>query len=130
MLHENDPAKHGCEFGVFFDGRTPPELYEAYLIRLREQFQKVSPEAGILSGVRELLNTLKKEGVVMGLLTGNLEAGAWIKLERFGLDQYFSFGAFGAGAAPRRAAVIPATAAEDAQHESAQKRVMQMYVNH
>jgi hypothetical protein len=26
MLHENDPAKHGCEFGVFFDGRTPPEL--------------------------------------------------------------------------------------------------------
>ena len=26
MLHENDPAKHGCEFGVFFDGRTPSEL--------------------------------------------------------------------------------------------------------
>ena len=60
------------------------QLYEAYLIRLREQFQTVSPEAGILSGVRELLNTLKQEGVVMGLLTGNLEAGAWIKLERFG----------------------------------------------
>jgi hypothetical protein len=26
MMHENDPAKHGCEFGVFFDGRTPAEL--------------------------------------------------------------------------------------------------------
>ncbi|HAO96239.1 MAG TPA: hydrolase [Verrucomicrobiales bacterium] len=71
------------------------QLYEAYLIRLREQFQNVSPEAGILPGVHELLNTLKKEGVVMGLLTGNLEAGAWIKLESFGLDHYFSFGAFG-----------------------------------
>ena len=29
MLHENDPAKHGCEFGVFFDGRTPSELMQA-----------------------------------------------------------------------------------------------------
>ena len=29
MLHENDPAKHGCEFNVFFDGRTPSELMQA-----------------------------------------------------------------------------------------------------
>ena len=29
MLHENDPAKHGCEFSVFFDGRTPSELLES-----------------------------------------------------------------------------------------------------
>lgn len=71
------------------------QLYEAYLIRLREEFQKVNRGAGILPGVCELLDTLKAEGVVMGLLTGNLEAGAWIKLKRFGLDQYFSFGAFG-----------------------------------
>ena len=28
MLHENDGNKHGCEFGVFFDGRTPDELLQ------------------------------------------------------------------------------------------------------
>ena len=28
MLHENDPAKYGCEFSVFFDGRTPSDLMQ------------------------------------------------------------------------------------------------------
>lgn len=28
MLHENDQDKHGCEFGVYFDGRTPDELLQ------------------------------------------------------------------------------------------------------
>ena len=28
MLHENNPAKHGCEFSVFFDGRTPSDLMQ------------------------------------------------------------------------------------------------------
>ena len=71
------------------------QLYEAYLVRLREKFQEENPEAIILPGVLELLDILRKKGVTMGLLTGNIEAGAWIKLESFGLDQYFSFGAFG-----------------------------------
>jgi len=31
----------------------------------------------------------------MGLLTGNLEKGARIKLEPFGLNTFFPFGAFG-----------------------------------
>ena len=31
----------------------------------------------------------------MGLATGNIEAGAWIKLRRAGLDSYFRFGGFG-----------------------------------
>jgi hypothetical protein len=28
MLHENDPACGGCEFGIFFDGRTPTDLLQ------------------------------------------------------------------------------------------------------
>ena len=28
MMHENDPCKGGCEFGVYFDGRTPTELLQ------------------------------------------------------------------------------------------------------
>ena len=70
-------------------------LYAAYLRRLRERLEEVNPEAGILPGVCDLLDTLKEAGATLGLLTGNVEAGAWIKLERFGLADYFSFGAFG-----------------------------------
>ena len=28
MMHENDPCKGGCEFRVYFDGRTPSELLQ------------------------------------------------------------------------------------------------------
>jgi phosphoglycolate phosphatase-like HAD superfamily hydrolase len=47
-------------------------------------------------GVWSLLRSLKAmEGVHLGLLTGNLEPGARIKLEPFGLNPFFPFGAFG-----------------------------------
>jgi len=47
-------------------------------------------------GVVELLDTLKAmDGYWLGLLTGNIERGARIKLGAFGLNEYFSVGAFG-----------------------------------
>ncbi len=81
--------------GAEVNPRSIARLYEAYLGRLRERLEEVDREAGILPGVCELLDTLKEAGATLGLLTGNLEAGAWIKLERFRLAHYFSFGAFG-----------------------------------
>jgi phosphoglycolate phosphatase-like HAD superfamily hydrolase len=46
--------------------------------------------------IKEILSRLKEmEGVYLGLLTGNLEKGARIKLEPFGINLYFPFGAFG-----------------------------------
>lgn len=42
-------------------------------------------------------------GVVCGLGTGNIEAGARIKLERVGLSERFSFGGFGCDAEDRAA---------------------------
>ena len=27
-VHENDPERGGCEFGIFFDGRTPKDLVD------------------------------------------------------------------------------------------------------
>jgi phosphoglycolate phosphatase-like HAD superfamily hydrolase len=39
--------------------------------------------------------------VTLGLLTGNLERGARMKLEPPGLNPYFSFGAFGSDSADR-----------------------------
>ena len=47
-------------------------------------------------GARDLIEGLHNtDGCILGLLTGNLEEGARIKLEPFGLNRYFSVGAYG-----------------------------------
>ncbi len=47
-------------------------------------------------GVRPLLEALEREpGVELGLLTGNLEPCARLKLEPIGANSFFAFGAFG-----------------------------------
>lgn len=49
----------------------------------------------VMPGVQEILNRLKpNEDRVLGLLTGNLRRGAKLKLQRYGLWDYFEFGAF------------------------------------
>jgi len=82
-------------FGVDCTPSRVAELYDAYLFRLHEQLNERRPQAKVLPGVHGLLDLLTEGGAVLGLLTGNLEAGAWLKLQRFGVDHYFSFGAFG-----------------------------------
>lgn len=49
----------------------------------------------ILEGVKELLEELNKQNVIMGLVTGNLEPIAREKLKNVGLNHYFKVGAFG-----------------------------------
>jgi phosphoglycolate phosphatase len=46
-------------------------------------------------GVRHLLRRLERDGVLLGLVTGNLTRIGWKKLDRAGLKPYFRFGAFG-----------------------------------
>ncbi len=49
----------------------------------------------VLGGVKEILEQLQqRQDVISLLLTGNSEAGAWTKLTHYGLDDYFSGGAF------------------------------------
>jgi len=45
-------------------------------------------------GVRALLRRLQRQGVLLGLVTGNLTRIGWKKMERAGLKPYFRFGAF------------------------------------
>src|SRR4051812_26660902 len=60
----------------------------------------------VMPGIRELLDALQaREDVFVGLLTGNFEAGARIKLGHFDLWKYFRCGAFGDDAADRNALV-------------------------
>ncbi|XP_021744140.1 uncharacterized protein LOC110710181 [Chenopodium quinoa] len=53
----------------------------------------------VLPGVESLLQTLSSmDNVIIGLVTGNLEETAWMKLDALGIKKYFSvphFGGFG-----------------------------------
>ncbi len=49
----------------------------------------------VLDGVKILLENIMKHEIPMGLVTGNMEAIAWLKLDKVGLKQYFQFGGFG-----------------------------------
>ncbi len=65
-------------------------------------------------GVRDLVETLAaRDDVVVGLLTGNIEAGARIKLRPTGLWPHFRLGAYGSDHADRTR--LPRVAAERAE---------------
>lgn len=67
----------------------------------------------VLPGVADLLRRLDAtEGVLLGLLTGNIEEGARIKLAPTGLWPYFRTGAFGSDDGDRRR--LPSLAARRA----------------
>ena len=54
-----------------------------------------------MPGMEELLDRLLDQGLLLGLVTGNIEAAAHIKLSRAGLNRFFSFGGYGSDSADR-----------------------------
>jgi phosphoglycolate phosphatase-like HAD superfamily hydrolase len=69
-------------------------LTDAYLCHLPACLARTSGR--VLPGVAALLGQLAgREDVHVGLLTGNIRAGARVKLGHFGLHDYFAFGGFG-----------------------------------
>lgn len=100
--------------GVPYAGRTDRaiarDLFELHgledSLANRQRFQraylKILPQAlarhtgRVLPGIGALLESLgQRHDVALGLLTGNLRAGAELKLSHYGLFKHFSFGAFG-----------------------------------
>ncbi|MGH2922025.1 MAG: HAD family hydrolase [Gaiellaceae bacterium] len=71
-----------------------------YLMRLPEE---VAQSSGyhVLEGVEELLLSLCRNGFLLGITTGAVEAAAHIKLARAGLNRFFSFGGYGSDSADR-----------------------------
>lgn len=49
----------------------------------------------ILPGVKDLLESLEGNGILLGLITGNLEPIAWGKMKSIHIDHYFKLGGFG-----------------------------------
>ncbi len=109
--------------GVNYAGRTDPVIIEAvaraigvgegtlasrfdalrdsYLGSLRIEMRK--PRGRVLPGVLPLLESLAGlSRVHLGLITGNFEDGARIKLEPFGLNRFFPDGGFSSDHRDRR----------------------------
>ncbi len=70
------------------------DYLEAYLQVLPGEIQ--AREGRVLPGIITLLDTLQaRTDIAQGLLTGNLQRGARIKLGHYKVWHYFEFGAFG-----------------------------------
>ena len=93
--------------GRSLDGVLLADLERRYVENLDEEIRQPGRgRRGIMPGIPEVLDALSsRDHVVMGLLTGNFEAGARVKLGHFDLWRYFRFGAFGGDAADRNALV-------------------------
>jgi len=65
-----------------------------YLILFENTYLE-SKEAFVFEDALELVHKVKENNLPLALLTGNVKRGAQIKLGRFDLMRYFSFGAFG-----------------------------------
>jgi phosphoglycolate phosphatase len=80
------------------------QTLEFYLKFLPEEIDEVAktPKYFMHDGVVEILQLLDHdERIALGLLTGNVEKGARIKLERFNLNRFFPIGAYGCDSANR-----------------------------
>ncbi len=76
-------------------------VFETYLRHLKVNVSEAFP-AQLCPGLPGLLEAIEeRKGMTLGLLTGNIEAGARIKLEPFDLNRYFAAGGFGSDAEDR-----------------------------
>jgi len=110
--------------GVEFAGRTDPTIFDAvarvigieapeydrrrdelvqrFFDALAAEMQRPDARRRTLPGVRTLLEKLQDHPRAhLGLLTGNMERGARIKLEPFDLNRFFPDGGFGSDDADR-----------------------------
>jgi phosphoglycolate phosphatase-like HAD superfamily hydrolase len=109
------------EFAALPDGKTDPlileemlaqaglspteyehEIWRRYEQYLGEELSRADERRTVKPGVRPLLAALSEDSrACLGLLTGNLEVTARVKLAAFALAEYFPVGAFGSDAADR-----------------------------
>ena len=111
------PLAGRTDWSVLLDavGKVGREIDNALLATLRDRYISNLAEEirypgkgpkAVMPGIRPLLDTLTaRDDAFVGLLTGNFEEGARIKLGHFDLWRYFACGAYGGDAADRNALV-------------------------
>jgi phosphoglycolate phosphatase len=92
-----------ARLGRALDEELLAALRDRYVGYLRDEIELPGKGAkAVMPGIRPLLDVLAEHpDVFLGLLTGNFEQGARIKLEYFDLWRYFRCGAFGDDSADR-----------------------------
>ena len=99
-----DPAVGRQAFEAVI-GRKPSDEEMAKLMAKRLQYlpEEVEGSDGyrVMPGTEKLLDELIDRGVLLGLVTGNVEAAAHIKLARANLNRFFSFGGYGSDSPDR-----------------------------
>jgi phosphoglycolate phosphatase len=83
--------------GVVGHALSRKELSVLLERQLNHLYETVADSTGyrVLPGVEKLLPRLLERGYLLGLVTGNGEAAAHIKLHRARLNRFFSFGGYG-----------------------------------
>jgi phosphoglycolate phosphatase len=82
---------------------TPNELAQLLQRRLEHLPEAVAQSEGyrVLPGVPERLRQLSRDGHLLGLITGNGDGAAFIKLARGDLMRWFTFGAYASAGVDR-----------------------------
>jgi phosphoglycolate phosphatase-like HAD superfamily hydrolase len=82
---------------------SPEERSRAIGCYLKHLPDAVAESSGyrVMPGIEHLLDRLIDAGALLGLVTGNIEAAAHIKLSRAALNRFFSFGGYGSDSADR-----------------------------
>lgn len=100
--------------------RGLPRLWPLYCEALDRELATRREALRVCAGVPELLERIgDSTGLLPGLLTGNVERGAWSKLRACGLDGSFRFGAFGSDSERREE--LTAVALERARRVSGRR---------
>jgi len=83
-------------------------LFSSYLHYLEDEMRQAK-DCGLIRVLPGVLDLLKRLAVqpdfCIGLVTGNIEKGARIKLEKAGLNSYFRFGGYGSDSEDRTALI-------------------------
>jgi phosphoglycolate phosphatase len=97
LLNHCNLAERWCE-------EIREALFSEYLGCLEEEMSQAGSRGliRVLPGVLEFLKDLvRQKDFAVGLATGNLEKGAFIKLSHAGLDGFFRFGGYGSDSEDR-----------------------------
>jgi phosphoglycolate phosphatase len=99
-----DPAVGlACFRGAIGREPTAEEMSKLMMLRQRYLAEEVetSPGYRVMPGAVALLERLSDQGRLVGLITGNTEPAAHIKLARADLNRFFAFGGYGSDADQR-----------------------------
>ena len=92
---------------------TWQRFMQGYLCRLQRTL--AARRGSLLPGVLPLLRAIRERSdIAMGIVTGNVAAGARLKLEHYGIDSFFDFGGYGDDHVDRGGIAADALGAADA----------------